>query len=279
VSLAPIATRARVVKVCKVTLSVLAVVQLPWNLFSSEDPIFDIEAVLEESTQIEKMRLLWDANAKHNPLVSVDFFCGGFQEQFERNGQRLAEFLARKLQLAPGSRILDLGGGSGRIARYLAQGCESYTLADISPNLLTLAQARLLEKTFQFTCLSENRLPYPDQSLSHCIAIDTVMHLPERTLRAYFDEIARVLIPGGKFFLTVGVSLDGPTDIQAGRSLMRLLNLKPVPVGSRVGAVINELSTGSALTLKHRGNDFPTQLPMIGIQAPFSGNYLLFERP
>ncbi|MBC7881619.1 MAG: class I SAM-dependent methyltransferase [Anaerolineae bacterium] len=253
-------------------------VQLPWNLFSSEDPIFDIEAVPDESTQLQKMRTLWDANAKHNPLVCNDFFCGGFQEQYERNGQRLADFLARKLQLAPGAKILDLGGGSGRIARYLAQGCESYTLADISPNLVCLAQARLPEKIFQFTCLSENRLPYPDQSFSDCIAIDTVMHLPERTLRAYFNEVARVLTPGGKFFLTVGVSLEGPTDIQAGRSLMRLLNLKPVPVGSRVGAVMNALSTGSTLTLKHRGNDFPNQLPMIGVQAPFSGNYLLFER-
>ncbi|AGY60174.1 class I SAM-dependent methyltransferase [Gloeobacter kilaueensis] len=256
-------------------------VQLPWNLFSFEDPLFAIDDVAGEAAQFDQMRQLWDANARHNPLTSCDFFCGGFAEVFEQNGERIAGFLHRRLELSTASRLLDLGGGIGRIARYLASRVDQYTLAEISPEMLAKARTHLRDLPVQPVLLENSRLPWPEASFSHCIAIDLVPHLPRPVLEAYFVEVARVLVPGGLFLLTTSVAPapSARSDSQPGRQLLRLLGLKPIPIGAHTASVLAQLIEQDApLHLHLQGNDFPNQLPMLPVQVPFANCYLLFEK-
>ncbi|UFP93095.1 class I SAM-dependent methyltransferase [Gloeobacter morelensis] len=255
----------------------------PWNLGGSDDPICAIDAVVGEAAQFERMAQLWDANCRHNALVSCDFYCGGFAEQFERNGERIAGFLRRKLALGPDSRLLDLGCGVGRVARYLQGAAAGMALADVSGCMLAQARLRLGEAAnCTFTPVNANRLPWPDGSFTHAIAIDLVQHLPEASLRAYFAEVARVLVPGGLFLLTTGTggATDKPPDPWLSRQLLRLLGLRPLPIGSRTGAVLAELTRGPGpLQLREGGDDFPNQLPALPVAVPFAGRYLLLSKP
>lgn len=251
-----------------------------WNWLNPEDPIFAIDQVEGEEAQFARMRELWDRNSDYNPLVSSDFFCGGFKEAFERNGERIARYLKAKLELDAAARVLDLGAGIGRIARYLVEGCERYVLADVSGQMLERARTRIGTGRAELARLVDNRLPWTDASFTHCIAIDVVQHLPERTLRAYFKEVGRLLVPGGRLLLTSGASsgADTPPDPQASRQLLRLLNLKPLPFGARTGPVLAELIADGQLRLYEQGDNFPNLLPMLPIQVPFAGSYLLFEK-
>jgi S-adenosylmethionine-dependent methyltransferase len=45
--------------------------------------------------------------------------------------------------LPPGARVLDIGGGPGRYAIWLAQRGHRVVLADLSPELLSLARAKI----------------------------------------------------------------------------------------------------------------------------------------
>jgi ubiquinone/menaquinone biosynthesis C-methylase UbiE len=189
--------------------------------------------------------------------------------------------VAAPLQRTPGGRLLDLGSGAGRLARYLAGDAAHYALADVSPHLLDAARTRLGSgRPFTYTALTGATLPFTDGSFNACLAVDVVVHLPEAILRGWFAEVARVLVPGGRFLLTAGVPpAVGSIDFGPSRQLLRLLNLRPVPFGARTGAVLARMLADGPLHPIGQGEDFPNLLPVLGVQAPFAGYWLLFERP
>ncbi|MBK8049387.1 MAG: class I SAM-dependent methyltransferase [Anaerolineales bacterium] len=100
--------------------------------------------------------------------------------------------------IPPGGRrrILDIGGGAGNMAHHLAHYGEVIGV-DFNPMPLPVAQARGL------TVLqgSGDCLPFPDAHFDLVALLDTVEHIPDEL--GVFDEIVRVLKPGGKVIVTV----------------------------------------------------------------------------
>lgn len=88
-------------------------------------------------------------------------------------------------------RILEIGGGTGRVARTVGA-----TVVDPSRSMLRRARSKGLE-TVQ---ASATELPHPDGSVDAVVVVDAFHHFPdpERCL----DEIARVLAPGGVLVVT-----------------------------------------------------------------------------
>jgi len=106
----------------------------------------------------------------------------------------------RIVEGAPGERVLDLGGGRGRLAVPLAAS-RRVTLADISPEMLdqaasAAAGAGVPSGALTLVELDASRpLPFARASFDIALAIDLLVHLPdpEATLR----EVRRVLSEGG----------------------------------------------------------------------------------
>jgi SAM-dependent methyltransferase len=98
--------------------------------------------------------------------------------------------------------ILDFGCGAGRMVRYLGQMADVDAHAiDINPELVKWCQKNLTAVT-----TSQNTdappMPLADASFDMVYSMSIFTHLPEDNTKAWLNDIARVLRPGGLLILT-----------------------------------------------------------------------------
>jgi ubiquinone/menaquinone biosynthesis C-methylase UbiE len=92
-------------------------------------------------------------------------------------------------------RVLDAGCGTGRMSRYVAdRGCRVEGV-DLSSNMV--AMARRDHGDLVFTVGSLTDLPYPDDQFAGVMLWYSIIHTPHSGQQQIFDEVARVLRPGG----------------------------------------------------------------------------------
>ena len=112
--------------------------------------------------------------------------------------------------LAPRSRVLDIGGGPGRYAIWLAGQGHRVVLADLSPELLAIARSRIDEagvgemvaEIVEADACDLSR--WADASFDAVLCLGPFYHLTDpgdRDLAA--DELCRVLRPGGPAFVAL----------------------------------------------------------------------------
>jgi ubiquinone/menaquinone biosynthesis C-methylase UbiE len=94
------------------------------------------------------------------------------------------------LDLHPGARLLDVGGGTARVATTLPADCTRVVL-DASLAMLREGHDR---GVLRCAGLAE-RLPFPAASFDRCLFVDSLHHLADQRLAA--QEALRVLRPGG----------------------------------------------------------------------------------
>lgn len=93
-----------------------------------------------------------------------------------------------------GLRVLDVGGGPGRMAAPLSHH-HQVTLCDLSQDMLRLARERSGGEVRRLLAADARRLPFATGSFDVALCIDVLPHLPDPgpALR----ELRRVLAPGG----------------------------------------------------------------------------------
>lgn len=100
--------------------------------------------------------------------------------------------------LPRGSRILDLGCGSGRDSKAFASMGFSVTPVDGSEGM-----CRVAEKN---TGLKVRRLLFEDLDYEGCFegvwACSSLLHVPSKELPDIFNKISRALVPGGILYTT-----------------------------------------------------------------------------
>jgi len=111
---------------------------------------------------------------------------------------------ALQKHLPRSGRILDIGGGPGRYSIWLAQRGYQVVLADLSPNLLEIARARIAEAGVQsqieevVTCEACDLARFADQSFDALLCLGPFYHLVEPADRQKAaHELVRVLRPSG----------------------------------------------------------------------------------
>jgi ubiquinone/menaquinone biosynthesis C-methylase UbiE len=108
---------------------------------------------------------------------------------------RLIATCARLAGFRTGTRVADLGCGSGVFTDLLQKlGYDSVGL-DLSPKLITLARRKY--SGVEFLEGDVEHLPFPDSSLDGVLLSGLVHHLPDPTRCA--GEVFRVLKSGGSF--------------------------------------------------------------------------------
>jgi SAM-dependent methyltransferase len=150
----------------------------------------------EGSSWRERVRSTWDERAPGWDSMS---------EANARSADRAADMdrLMAALQLAPGSRLLDAGCGTGQFAIAFAQrGCR-VTGIDLAPSMIERARenaqaaaAGIELRTGDFALLDDGPASYD------AIYARAVLQFVE-DIPAVFDEFRRVLTPGGRLFVSV----------------------------------------------------------------------------
>ncbi len=121
-------------------------------------------------------------------------------ESFKAAQLRHQHFLADKLSMKPGMRILDagcgVGGPTGNLARH-----SGASFVGINNNAYQVERARAHNRDVDSLCRFVHgdymRIPESDNSFDGAISIEAMPHAPDKT--AAYSEIFRVLRPGAGF--------------------------------------------------------------------------------
>lgn len=132
-------------------------------------------------------------------LNVYDFFAHLGKNVINPGGLAGRDRLLAELDIKPGSRVLEIGCGSGHTACYIAQGfhCQ-VTAVDLSQEMVRAAQRRIRQTGLEAQVRCEIAdicwLPFAGDSFDYVI-IQAVLMFVDKT-RA-LSEIRRVLKPGG----------------------------------------------------------------------------------
>jgi SAM-dependent methyltransferase len=99
--------------------------------------------------------------------------------------------------------VCDMGCGPGQVARYLRDTGTTVFGLDLSPGMLE--QARQLNPDISFREGNMLALDLQDSTLSGIAAFYAIVNIPEESLHLVFQEMKRVLKPGGLLLLAFHV--------------------------------------------------------------------------
>jgi ubiquinone/menaquinone biosynthesis C-methylase UbiE len=105
--------------------------------------------------------------------------------------------IERARPIGPSDRVLDLGCGTGIVARLLRErlgGAARITGLDVSP--VMIAKARSLAPELEWHEGNAMALPFADRSFDLVLSQQVLQFVPDRM--AALREIRRVLVPGGR---------------------------------------------------------------------------------
>ena len=105
-----------------------------------------------------------------------------------------------KMDLEPGSKVLDLGCGTGKTTAFLLKRGWDVTGLDFSPSAISHCISVFGDKA-KFTIAECDRMPFPENYFDAVVAVHILEHLDETQLRDTVKEVARVLVPGGWVFV------------------------------------------------------------------------------
>ena len=124
------------------------------------------------------------------------------REVFDAAGRRDAERLFALTD--PDAVVLDLGCGIGRVARHFAPKVRTLWAVDASPTMLRLARQELsgLDNVRFAPCLGTSVPDVPTGSVDLVYSLLVLQHLEREDAFCLLRDVARMLRPSGRAFLT-----------------------------------------------------------------------------
>jgi SAM-dependent methyltransferase len=123
-------------------------------------------------------------------------------QRFSTNSYHWPRWVFDHLHLAPGMRVLEIGGGPGGLwqdNRDRLPAAVEVTFTDQSTGMIAQASAALgTLRQFRFGVVDAQRLPFTTEVFDVVIANHMLYHVPDR--RSALAEIRRVLKSSGRFF-------------------------------------------------------------------------------
>ncbi len=121
----------------------------------------------------------------------------GDYDRFSRYMEGGAREFYERLNIAPGSQLLDVGCGSGQLALMAAKDGVEVTGVDIAGNLVERARARANAEGLKarFEEADAEALPFGDASFDVVVSLIGAMFAPRPHMVA--QELLRVCVPGG----------------------------------------------------------------------------------
>jgi len=153
---------------------------------------------------------LGDAAVKVADADSYDSVAAGFEQLTERFSRRIADHIIDLSGAGPDDRLLDVGTGTGLVARLASMRCKNVVGIDHSEGMLeearTAAERDGVEDRIRFAAMDAEALDFENDTFDVILSLFVLRHLPN-PLEAV-REMCRVLKPGGKLVLNVGARPD-----------------------------------------------------------------------
>ena len=151
-----------------------------------------------------------------------------------RNGSfaRLYTYIAEKLSLKTGDRVLDAGCGLGEAACFMAKtyGCR-VTGVTITPMQVAKAndiiKRRGLGDKAKVELADYTKTNYPDGSFDSIYAIETICHIKDKS--DFYKEAYRLLVPGGRLVVVEYIQKEKPQSPQDQHAMQILLDGWAIP--------------------------------------------------
>jgi len=145
-------------------------------------------------------------DVKRGDARSYDATAADFSRLTNHYSERTAARMLDLAKLGAGERLLDLGTGTGLLARMAAQRGASAVGIDHSEGMLKQAQAAAdkagVGKSTQFLKMDAEALTFEDQSFDVTVSLFVLRHLPNPL--AAIREVYRTLKPGGRLVVSIG---------------------------------------------------------------------------
>jgi len=106
------------------------------------------------------------------------------------------KLIAKLLSLDGTERVVDLGGGTGYVARYLAPYCKEVWVLDESPKMLSHAGGHRSVRIVKANALAT---PFPDSYFDVAVLSDVLHHVADQ--ETLLDEAKRILRPKGRLLI------------------------------------------------------------------------------
>ena len=136
----------------------------------------------------------------------------------------------------PGKRVLDIGCGAGNWCHTAAQ-CEAKTVDgfDIQEEMVELAKQTTSHLDMVHIQVGDAAdMPYDDASFDVATSLFVTCNLPPKAFTKHFQELYRVLVPGGKAILLI------PTDWSHSR-LYTKTEVNPSAVENKIIQIIPKI--------------------------------------
>jgi ubiquinone/menaquinone biosynthesis C-methylase UbiE len=146
--------------------------------------------------QIKKSKVIRKANQYDDPKYNYQDYWTG--RDYEHAAEEMA--INRLLRGKEFNHAVDVGGGYGRLSKFLTKYAKKVTLAEPSQQQLDIGKI-YLKDTPQVDCKlwQASDLKLKDGEADLVLVVRVLHHLPDPAPE--FNEIARALSPGGTFIL------------------------------------------------------------------------------
>ena len=115
-------------------------------------------------------------------------------EPLEQAAENKLEYVMRACRLAPGSRVLDVGGGWGSFAGYAAPRGVNVTALTISHEQYEFLRSRKVDVAYESIFAYESKRPY-----DAIVLLGVMEHLPD--YKRLFARFERLLRTGGRLYM------------------------------------------------------------------------------
>lgn len=117
--------------------------------------------------------------------------------------------VAKRIEGFPASLVVEIASGTGRVTRHIRNTIPpgaKFVASDISEDMLAIAKRKLGQLPIQWEKIDAQQLPFPDNSVDLVICCFGYMFVPDKGKA--FDEVFRILKPGGQFLFTTWDKLE-----------------------------------------------------------------------
>ncbi len=111
-------------------------------------------------------------------------------------GSRDPDLFIELLDLPIEGKLLDAGGGTGRVSLALKEHVGQLFISDLSRSMILEAKIKGHDKLVQ-TSVTEN--PFPSDHFERIMVVDALHHFPDQ--KGTIKELIRILKPGGKLVI------------------------------------------------------------------------------